>query len=58
MDTLAVKDYLLNLQQQLCDSIEQIDGKAHFIKDKWQREEGGGGISRASKRPTYRKRRG
>lgn len=46
MDTLAVKDYLLNLQQQLCDSIEQIDGNAHFIKDQWQRKEGGGGISR------------
>ena len=45
-DISLVKAYLLELQQQICDSFEQIDGKARFFTDQWQRAEGGGGISR------------
>lgn len=41
-----VKDYLLQLQQGLCTSLENIDGNARFIVDDWTRQEGGGGISR------------
>lgn len=42
----AVKSYLLNLQQNICEALEQTDGRAHFERDEWRREEGGGGISR------------
>lgn len=38
-----VKDYLLDLQQRLCKSIENEDGKATFFEDLWQYGEGGGG---------------
>ncbi len=41
-----VKNYLLNLQTSICEALAKADGKASFIKDEWQREEGGGGISR------------
>ncbi len=41
----AVKTYLLNLQQRIVSALEGIDGKP-FIRDEWQRAEGGGGISR------------
>lgn len=41
-----IKTYLIHLQQQICDGLEQIDGRAKFISDKWTREEGGGGDTR------------
>jgi coproporphyrinogen III oxidase len=46
MDIEAVKAYLLQLQQSICDSLAAEDGEAEFIVDEWQREEGGGGRSR------------
>ncbi|GAB5452965.1 MAG: oxygen-dependent coproporphyrinogen oxidase [Halioglobus sp.] len=46
MDIDAVKSYLLQLQDQICDALAAEDGAAHFITDEWQREEGGGGRSR------------
>ncbi len=42
----TVKDYLLKLQDTICQSLEQIDGKVHFVKDQWVRPQGGGGESR------------
>lgn len=42
-----VKNYLLNLQNEICERLEQIDEKAFFITDEWQRPQGGGGITRA-----------
>lgn len=45
-DTQAVQDYLLDLQERICQRLEAVDGKATFIRDSWQRPEGGGGISR------------
>lgn len=39
-------DYLTVLQNSICKSLEEIDGKAIFIDDKWQRAEGGGGLSK------------
>jgi coproporphyrinogen III oxidase len=30
------------LQDRICGSLEQIDGKSSFIEDKWDRVEGGG----------------
>lgn len=42
----AVKADLLDLQERICACIEQEDGKASFLEDKWQHREGGGGITR------------
>ena len=41
-----VKHYLLALQDQICDSLESLDGSGHFVEDKWSRPGGGGGRSR------------
>jgi coproporphyrinogen III oxidase len=46
MQIEAVKSYLLNLQDSICSELSEEDGKADFIVDEWQREEGGGGRSR------------
>jgi len=45
-DIQAVKNYLLQLQDNICQALEQEDGQAHFIEENWQREEGGGGRTR------------
>ena len=45
IDLCAVRQYLLDLQQQIVGSLEQVEGAA-FISDQWDRPEGGGGVSR------------
>jgi len=45
-DTLRVKNFLLQLQQDICSGLESLDSVANFRTDKWDREEGGSGISR------------
>ena len=40
-----VKDYLLGLQDSICDALQQEDGSA-WQEDNWTRPEGGGGRSR------------
>lgn len=45
-DILAVKTYLLDLQDRICTVLEKEDGKQQFIEDAWERPEGGGGRSR------------
>lgn len=45
-DKLAVKNYLLNLQDQICNALQDEDGTGIFFEDSWQRPEGGGGRSR------------
>jgi len=42
----SFSNYVISLQNTICRSLEKIDGKAFFIEDKWERPEGGGGISR------------
>lgn len=42
----AVKQYLLDLQDLICQALEQQDGQQRFIEDNWQRPEGGGGRTR------------
>ncbi len=42
----AVKTYLLNLQDRICKALEAEDGQERFKEDRWDRAEGGGGISR------------
>ncbi len=46
VSTEAVKQYLLGLQDSICEGLEQEDGSAQFREDGWEREEGGGGRSR------------
>ncbi|WDE05349.1 oxygen-dependent coproporphyrinogen oxidase [Thalassomonas viridans] len=45
-DINQVIQYLKSLQDSICQSLAQADGKENFIEDSWQREEGGGGRSR------------
>ena len=46
----CVKTYLLDLQSNLCLSLEALDGSGRFIEDAWVRPEGGGGLSRVLQR--------
>ncbi len=41
-----IRDWLKKLQKEICLSLEQADGKGKFMTDEWQREGGGGGISK------------
>ena len=45
MNFVAVKTYLLGLQQRIVASLEELDGEP-FREDRWDRPQGGGGISR------------
>ncbi|MGJ3248110.1 MAG: oxygen-dependent coproporphyrinogen oxidase [Elainellaceae cyanobacterium] len=44
-----VSEFLKNLQDQICQKLEDIDGQTTFQEDSWEREEGGGGRSRVMK---------
>lgn len=44
-DIQAVKDFLLGLQDSICEALASEDGKP-FAEDAWEREGGGGGRSR------------
>lgn len=44
-DPNAVRTWLLSLQERIVSAIEAVDG-GQFIRDNWERPEGGGGISR------------
>ncbi|RBM50783.1 oxygen-dependent coproporphyrinogen oxidase [Vibrio tarriae] len=50
VDKQAVKHFLLQLQDKICQQLETTDGQAQFIEDAWQREPGeklgGGGRTR------------
>ncbi|MEO6075347.1 MAG: oxygen-dependent coproporphyrinogen oxidase [Dokdonella sp.] len=41
-----VGNWLRGLQDRICAAIERADGKARFVEDQWQRDEGGGGRTR------------
>jgi coproporphyrinogen III oxidase len=41
-----VKQYLLDLQDRLCQAFEASDGEGRFHEDAWNRPEGGGGRTR------------
>lgn len=45
-DVAQVKAFLLQLQDEICRSLEQADGVGHFVEDAWTREGGGGGRTR------------
>ena len=46
IDKYAVKDYLTGLQDRIVAAIENVDGRATFGSDVWERAEGGGGNTR------------
>src|ERR1700733_961418 len=39
-------DFFKDLQDRICAGLEEVDGKATFCEDCWQRPGGGGGRSR------------
>lgn len=39
-------EYIHDLQDRICAAVEEADGKATFMEDKWERAEGGGGKTR------------
>jgi len=41
-----ISDRLRELQESICSALEKEDGKGKFTVEKWEREEGGGGITR------------
>lgn len=45
IDTAAVKNYLLKLQDQICQQFQALDGQT-FLEDSWERPGGGGGRTR------------
>ena len=46
VDTLAVKDFLLKLQESIVARLAAIDPDVTIVTDKWDRDSGGSGISR------------
>lgn len=48
--SLSIKDqftaHIHALQNEICQTLEVVDGKAHFVADVWERAGGGGGESR------------
>jgi len=40
-----IRNYLLNLQNQICQTLEQEDGQS-FISDNWSKKDGGGGLTK------------
>lgn len=50
INTDEVKTYLLALQDGICGEVEEVDARARFVEDIWERRQGGGGISRVLER--------
>lgn len=46
VDIAAVKNYLLSLQDDICNQLATEDGGASFTEDAWERPGGGGGRTR------------
>lgn len=44
------RDFFATLQDEICSSLEQLDGKSQFQEDLWTRDEGGGGRTRVMER--------
>lgn len=46
-DVQTAKQYLLDLQETICQALERVDGRATFVRDVWQRPDNGGGRTHA-----------
>lgn len=40
------RSFILTLQDQICQRLQETEGKAQFIEDHWKRAGGGGGLTR------------
>ena len=38
--------FIRSLQNRICAALEEVDGRAMFTEDVWERPEGGGGKTR------------
>lgn len=45
----SVRSYLLGLQKEICEHLREIDPHAQSLKDNWEHEQGGGGLSQIFK---------
>jgi coproporphyrinogen III oxidase len=43
---LMVQSFVERLQNQICTTLEEVDGQSHFIEDMWKHKGGGGGRTR------------
>lgn len=43
---VRVQAYVERLQNEICEAFEALDGEATFKEDRWEREGGGGGLTR------------
>ena len=41
-----IVDFFRQLQSEICSGLEELDGKSKFSSDNWERDGGGGGLSR------------
>lgn len=48
-DKVAITEWFKKLQDQICQSLEELDGDIKYQQDQWDRPEGGGGRSRVFK---------
>ncbi len=46
MDKTMISEWFQSLQSEICESLENADGKGKFISDRWNRPAGGGGLTR------------
>lgn len=46
-DILAIKQFLLQLQADICATLTQVDERGTFLTDEWVHSESGGGITKA-----------
>lgn len=46
IDIQKIEIYLLDLQSRICTALEQEESKRQFIYDRWERPQGGGGVTR------------
>lgn len=42
----TIQSWFTSLQQDICNQLEEADGKAKFVSDPWERSGGGGGITK------------
>lgn len=46
LDKNEIAGFFMNLQDSICHSLEEADGKGFFVEDSWKRDSGGGGRTR------------
>ena len=52
-----ISNWFKELQHDICRQLEEADGKGKFITDPWQRQGGGGGLTRIMSGGKYNRKR-